>query len=103
MCDYCHSSLQFNTLYVGGRPSTGLFRFKGNISNLFVSTAPLSGDIIAALHEEAFEGSDLSTISLSNTVRYCYPYQKLDTDAACFVDTANFQDNNFRFKFRDNK
>jgi hypothetical protein len=87
---------EFNTLYVGGRPSTGLFRFKGNISNLFVSTAPLSGDIIAALHEEAFEGSDLSTISLSNTVRYCYPYQKLDTDAACFVDTANFQDNNFR-------
>ena len=81
---------------MGGRPSTGLFRFKGNISNLFVSTAPLSGDIIAALHEEAFEGSDLGSISLTNTVRYCYLYQRTDTNADCFVDTANFQDNNFR-------
>ena len=72
------------------------FRFKGNISNLFVSTAPLSGDIIAALHEEAFEGSDLGSISLTNTVRYCYLYQRTDTNADCFVDTANFQDNNFR-------
>jgi hypothetical protein len=87
---------EFNTLYVGGRPSTGLFRFKGSISNLFVSTAPLSGDIIASLHEEAFEGTDISGISLSNTVRYCYPYQQPDTNADCFVDTPTFEDNNFR-------
>ena len=85
-------SLQFNTLYVGGRPSTRLFRFKGSIGNLFVSTAPLSGDVIATLHQQAFTGADISTISLTNTVRYCYRYQSSFTD--CYMNT--FEDNNFR-------
>ena len=81
---------------MGGRPSTRLFRFNGTISNLFVSTAPLSGDIIADLHNQAFSGNDISAISLTNTVRYCYQFQPLNRNADCYVDTSNFDDNNFR-------
>ncbi len=65
-----------NLLYVGGRPSTRLFRFQGSISNLFISNAALSFDTISGLHRQTIVGgSTIDPVSVTtNSVRYCYQY-----------------------------
>lgn len=86
---------QSNLLYVGGRPSTRLFRFKGDISNLFISSAPLSLDTIVTLHNQAFSsGGTINPVSLVETsVRYCFPSVQRYED--CYV--PNSEDKNFRY------
>ena len=87
------SMLQHNILYVGGRPSTRLFRFQGTISNLFVSSGALAADNIVTLHKQAFFGGSINLISVSDTsVRYCYQYQS--TFDSCYVDS--FDNNDFK-------
>lgn len=84
---------QFNVLYVGGRPSTRLFRFSGSISNLFVSTAALSLDNIITLHNQALEGGTINIINVTSdsSVRYCYQYRS--EFEQCYVDS--FEGNDF--------
>ena len=83
-----------NFLYVGGRPSTRLFRFKGSMSNLFISSAALPLDTIVTLHNQAFSGGGtINPVSLAETsVRYCFEYVQLYED--CYV--SNSEDANFR-------
>lgn len=86
-------NLQHNILYVGGRPSTRLFRFSGTISNLFVSTGALAADNIVTLHRQAFLGGGINPITVSDSsVRYCYAYQ--ETFETCYVD--NDSNNDFK-------
>ena len=82
-------------LYVGGRPSTRLFRFSGSISNLFVSTAALSLDNIITLHDQALEGGQINIINATSdsSVRYCFQYRS--EFEQCYVNS--FEDNDFRW------
>ena len=64
--------LQFNILYVGGRPLTRLFRFRGIIRDLFVSTAPMQSDSVMQLHNDSQDGQ----LSLTPpTSQYCYQFR----------------------------
>ena len=90
------SFLQFNLLYVGGRPSTRHFRFQGTISNLFLGSAPLTAGNIATFHREAMVGSgSINPVTTTDSsVRYCTPYR--GNFEACFVDS--FEGNDFRYE-----
>lgn len=88
--------LQHNLLYVGGRPSTRLFRFSGNISNLFVGSGALSLGNVVNLHRQAFADGGINPISTDDgSVRYCYPYQRAFEQ--CYVNS--FANNDFRLDF----
>lgn len=88
------NAVQMNLLYVGGRPSTRLFRFRGSISNLFISSSALSLDTISRLHRQTIVGSNtIDPVSVTtSSVRYCYPY--VGQYEQCHVqnsDTKNFK------------
>jgi len=99
-----------NLLYVGGRPSTRLFRFNGTISNLFISNAALPRDTIIGLHNQALpvtgstSASQINTVTvpartsgtvrcLSNRVKYCKP--KVPFFGKCYVQNSASKD--FRY------
>ncbi|KAL5467520.1 hypothetical protein EMCRGX_G031763 [Ephydatia muelleri] len=80
----------YNMLYVGGRPGTSLFRFKGAISNLLVASAPLKADKIATLDKMSRKGGAISTLDLQTSTGYCYKYTS--PGGRCYVN----QPTNFR-------
>lgn len=85
--------LQFNTLYIGGRPSTRHFRFEGEIRDLFVSSGAYTAENILDLHEQAFRNGGINNVSTDSPgVRYCYPYA--DPFQQCLVN--NDESNDFR-------
>ena len=85
------SLLQFNLLYVGGRPSTREFRFRGNISNLFIGSEALTAENIARLHQQALAGNEVGAIDVADSsVRYCY--QSRRTFEQCYVDSFEIND-----------
>lgn len=87
------SFTQFNLLYVGGRPSTRHFRFRGTIGNLFLGNAPLTAENMATFHRQAFSGGTINPVTLSDSsVNYCTPF--VDEFQSCFVN--NFDDNDFK-------
>lgn len=77
-------------LYVGGRPGTNLFRFKGTISNLLVAAVPLKADKIVVLDMKSRNGGSISALNLQTTVGYCYKYSP--AGGLCYVN----QPTNFR-------
>ena len=86
-------TLQFNLLYVGGRPSTRFFRFRGNMSNIFLGSAPLTSENIATFHRQAFSGTGINPITIAESSnRYCTRY--VPRSQQCFVN--NFEVNDFR-------
>ena len=48
----CVQSLQYNMLYVGGRPGTSRFRFDGTIRYLAAQDTVLSHDEISKMHND---------------------------------------------------
>ena len=89
-CCYSYIS-QHNLLYVGGRPSTRLFRFSGSISNLFVGSGALSLGNIVNLHRQAFANGGINPISTDDgSVRYCYPYQ--GAFEQCYLNSFPYND-----------
>ena len=78
-------------LYVGGRPGTNLFRFKGTINNLLVVSVPLKTDKIAILDQMSRKGGAISTLDLQTSVGYCYKYAP--AGRPCYVN----QPSNFRY------
>ena len=86
-------SAQFNLLYVGGRPSTREFRFKGSISNLFVGSEALSAESIVSFHHQSLAGDEIRFIEVADSsVHYCYPSRR--TFEECYVN--NFAINDFK-------
>ena len=84
--------IQHNPLYVGGRPSTRLFRFSGNISNQFVGGGALSLGNVVNLHGQAFANGGINPISTDDgSVCYCYPYRRAFDQ--CYVNS--FANNDF--------
>ena len=66
-----HGILQYNTLYVGGRPGTRRFRFDGIIRYLVAQDTVLSHDEISKMHNDMFEITTSTTIGMVN---YCTNY-----------------------------
>lgn len=64
--------LQYNSLFVGGRPGTNKFRFNGTIRYLAIQDAVLSHGVIINMHNEMFG----QTAALG-TVNYCTNYTTL--------------------------
>lgn len=82
---------QFNLLYVGGRPSTREFRFKGTISNLFVGSTALTAENIEVFHRQSLVGNQIQLLSVGDSsVRYCYPNRRMFED--CYVDDFDNED-----------
>ncbi len=80
-------------MYIGGRPTTNKFRFRGRMSNVFVGSAPLTANDIAELHREAFSNGGINPITFNRpSVRYCTNF--LSVNEQCFVD--DFQNNDFK-------
>lgn len=77
-------------LYVGGRPGTTLFRFKGTISNLLVASVPFKADRIATLDLMSRKGSAITILNLQASVGYCFKYGSAGTP--CYINQAT----NFR-------
>jgi Notch-like protein len=78
----------FNILYVGGRPRTQRFQFRGVIRNLFVGTAPFQPDAIEQLHKQSI--AEGSSFSLTTPVtRYCSRY--INTGGRCIVGSVDFK------------
>ena len=63
--------LQYNTLYVGGRPGTRRFRFDGIIRYLVAQDTVLSHDEISKMHNDMFGTTTSTTIGMVN---YCTNY-----------------------------
>ena len=80
-------------MYIGGRPTTTNFRFRGRLSDVFVGSAPLTANDIADLHKEALSGAGINPITIEQpSVRYCTPF--LRGNELCFVD--DFENNDFK-------
>ncbi|XP_019858829.1 PREDICTED: protein eyes shut homolog [Amphimedon queenslandica] len=76
----------YNILYVGGRPGTKRFQFKGSIRNLFIGSGAFQYDNVKQLHDDAFDGD--SSLSLETTdTQYCLPY--ISSNERCIVGNNN--------------
>jgi len=77
--------LQYNSLFVGGRPGTNRFRFNGTIRYLAIQDTVLSHGIIINMHNEVFG----QTTTLG-TVNYCTNY--IAVGQVCQLgDTSDFR------------
>jgi len=84
---------QFNLVYIGGRPRTTKFRFRGRLSDVFVGSAPLTANNIADLHKQALSGAGINPITIDQpSVHYCTLF--LAENEVCFVD--DFENNDFK-------
>jgi len=79
--------LQYNTLYVGGRPGTRRFRFDGIIRYLAAQDTVLSHDEISKMHNDMFGITTSTTIGVVN---YCTNYSTADQECQ-LGDSTDFR------------
>ena len=75
-------------LWVGGRPESRGFDFRGTIRDLFVSNEVMSYDVIKLLCAESLSG----TYSESKVSRYCFQL----SESGKYCHANNREDNVFR-------
>ena len=75
-------------LWIGGRPDTEVYKFRGTIQDLFVSNVALSYDVIESMSRQALTGNfDPPSVS-----RYCFP--RIEQGKYCRISDA--ADNSFQ-------
>uniref|UniRef100_A0A1X7SX32 Kazal-like domain-containing protein n=1 Tax=Amphimedon queenslandica TaxID=400682 RepID=A0A1X7SX32_AMPQE len=78
----------YNILYVGGRPGTKRFQFKGSIRNLFIGSSAFQYDNVKQLHDDAFDGDRSLCLDTTDT-RYCLQY--IGSNERCIVGDKDFR------------
>jgi hypothetical protein len=75
-------------LWIGGRPDTEVYKFRGTIQDLFVSNVALSYDVIESMSRQALTGNfDPPSVS-----HYCFP--RIEQGKYCRISDA--ADNSFQ-------